>query len=125
VLGLPFFIATIDMVAHYIYIACVFAILVTDSIVSVMLMVIFLRPIMGTLNMAGVVRSNAQANLKKTKWLTMGEYFHAHSFAFFATPTSHQPLTNLSPRQVGRHWRFAAALYYVSGYIFTRDFKFQ
>jgi hypothetical protein len=79
------------------WLACVVTILVTDLIVSAMLMIAFLRPIMDTLNMAGRFRSRAQANLKKTKWMTMGEHFLSCAFFFFgsmlttATPT--QPPT--------------------------------
>ena len=54
VLGLPFYFGdTIFLkISHYIWLVCVFTVLVTDSIVPVMLMIVFLRPIMDTLNMA-------------------------------------------------------------------------
>ena len=77
VLGLFLFAIDERDVAFWIFGACAFAILIVDAFVSMLLVAIFLRPILDTLNMAGgIVRTEAEKNLQKTKWMTMGIHVH-------------------------------------------------
>jgi hypothetical protein len=75
VIGYVFLSAGQREAAFVIFAVCVFAVLVTDAIVSVVLMVMFIRPVMDTLKMAkGVVSTPAQRKLQKTAWMAMGEW---------------------------------------------------
>ena len=97
-LGLPFFFADQEERAFNIWIACVVAVLVSDAIMSLALMAVFLRPILDALKMAkGVVRTDAFSKLHSTMWMTMGEQFR-FCFQFFSSSVAghvthqHNPL---------------------------------
>ena len=72
--GLVVYTANFRYVSFVIFAACAFYILVSDAIVSVILMSIFLRPILATLNTARGIQSAAQMELLQTRWMTMGVY---------------------------------------------------